>query len=57
MRLRTNRQNFCTEPTVAKFQAVKGMGEFAETLRSYLETLTRLRQQGASEASIRDAFI
>jgi len=49
MRLRTNRQNFCTEPTVAKFQAVKGMGEFAETLRSYLETLTRLRQQGASE--------
>lgn len=42
---------------MAKFQAVKGMGEFAETLRSYLEMLTRLRQQGASEDSIRDAFL
>jgi hypothetical protein len=36
---------------------VKGMSEFAETLRSYLETLIRLRQQGASEDSIRDAFL
>jgi methylase of polypeptide subunit release factors len=33
------------------------MGEFAETLRSYLETLKNLRQQGASEDSIRDAFL
>ncbi len=33
------------------------MGDFAETLRGYLETLTNLRQQGASEDSIRDAFL
>ena len=41
----------------AKFQAVSGMGEFAETLQGYLETLTSLRRQGASEDSIRDAFL
>jgi len=33
------------------------MGDFAETLRGYLETLTNSRQQGASEDSIRDAFL
>ena len=33
------------------------MGDFAETLRGYLETLTNLRQQGASEDSIRGTFL
>jgi len=33
------------------------MGEFGEILRDYLETLAKLRAQGASEDGIRDAFL
>jgi len=33
------------------------LGQFAETLRDYLDELTTLRKRGASEDSIRDAFL
>ena len=41
----------------SQFQAVKRMADFTDTLQRYLEALTDLRHQGASEDSIRDAFL